>query len=402
MISLKILVCKDDQYHLLEEFSGQINKALISGEPNAVPWQDGKDLHDSARKINITTLETTARRKWNQILHYIVGSEQVPAPTQHVKDLLVSMGLLRPMTNAFAWPEITHKGYHFMLKDIHDQLWTFVKHYMRQVESPESVIQMLFKLSFCFPGMTCSSSTLDSTQRKLLFDMSNFGLVYIDGELSKVFYPTSLGVNLVFGKSSKEKIINATIVLDLAGEKKGDTAKKLKQDQNTQVQQTDSDGSIYIITETNFKLYSYTSSALYAQMIKFFSEPECVLPNLVVSIITRQSIRRAFKLGITADQIIHFLTENIHPVCTKRNRPIPDNVTDQIILWEQERNRIKHEPGVLYENFSENENALFHNCLEHAKRNKWLMFAIDDPPMLVVNEQYKDDMKVYIRMQKSQ
>ncbi len=405
MLRLKILQEHGGNYRLTKEFSSQVRSAMLDAVPNQLPWQEGAHENLEKFRVSVPVLESSARNKWSQILHFIVGSDQFAPPSGTVKKLLVSMGLLRQMSNVYARPEITNLGYHFMLNDIHDQLWLFIQHYTQQVEHPESVLQMLFKMSFCTPGTPCSTATLDQTQLGLLSDMSSFGLVYMNERSNRVFHPTSLGVNLVFGQSREEKAAAAAKAVDMGDDfvnngTDNDKHKKVKSEGGKAAKGGDENDGVFIIAETNFKLYCYTSSSLHIQMIKLFSEPECLLPNLLVSVITRNSIREAFKFGITADQIIHFLEENAHPLCAKRHRPVPDNITDQIILWEGERNRVQHEPGVLYDKFTPEQMGLFKLCLNKAKSSGWLIFAVEEPPMIVVKPSSKDEMKRFISANK--
>jgi len=62
----------------------------------------------------------------------------------------------------------------------------------------------------------------------------------------------------------------------------------------------------------------------------------------------------AFKNGITAKQITHYLTMHAHTQMMNRDRNtiIPATVIDQIFLWEQERNRLGYMDGVLYSQFN--------------------------------------------------
>ena len=63
-------------------------------------------------------------------------------------------------------------------------------------------------------------------------------------------------------------------------------------------------------------------------------------PNLSVGVITRDSCRQAFRGGITATQIIRFLNMHVHAKSVASpGPPVPPTVTDQIRLWEQERDR---------------------------------------------------------------
>ena len=60
-------------------------------------------------------------------------------------------------------------------------------------------------------------------------------------------------------------------------------------------------------------------------------------PNLSVFLVTRDSVRQAYKGGITAAQIVRFLRMHAHPrqveEKTKHNHPvIPPTVIDQVIF----------------------------------------------------------------------
>jgi transcription initiation factor TFIIH subunit 4 len=67
--------------------------------------------------------------------------------------------------------------------------------------------------------------------------------------------------------------------------------------------------------------------------------------------ITRESIKAALSNGITAAQVIAYLTAHAHPQMRKQTPLLPPTVVDQIRLWELEKNRIKDQEGYLYEDF---------------------------------------------------
>lgn len=72
---------------------------------------------------------------------------------------------------------------------------------------------------------------------------------------------------------------------------------------------------------------------------------------MVVGVIARDSVVPAFVDGITAAQIIHFLEANAHPEMRSRTPLIPMTVTDQIRVWERERNRMAFAEAALFEDF---------------------------------------------------
>lgn len=93
------------------------------------------------------------------------------------------------------------------------------------------------------------------------------------------------------------------------------------------------------------------------------------LPNLVIGQLTRHSVKSALNKGITADQIITYLSHHAHPQMYKNVRVfhssqdplLPITVSDQIRLWEREKNRVSAiagvyctsaDPGHLYTEFT--------------------------------------------------
>lgn len=107
----------------------------------------------------------------------------------------------------------------------------------------------------------------------------------------------------------------------------------------------------YIVLETNYKVYAYTSNPLQIAVLNLFLSLRSRFPNLVIGMITRESIKSALSNGITAAQIITYLSTHAHPQMKKQTPLLPPTVVDQIRLWELEKNRIKNDEGYLYEDF---------------------------------------------------
>jgi transcription initiation factor TFIIH subunit 4 len=94
----------------------------------------------------------------------------------------------------------------------------------------------------------------------------------------------------------------------------------------------------------------------------------CRLPNLAIGVINRESFRAALIKGITAEQVcacctpkligpkvIHYLEQNAHKEMKKNVPILPETLTDQIRLWEAERNRVSYAKGVMYDTFPSTE-----------------------------------------------
>ncbi len=95
-------------------------------------------------------------------------------------------------------------------------------------------------------------------------------------------------------------------------------------------------------------------SPLQIALLTLFIELNYRFPKFIAGFITRESVRAAFKFGITAKQITHYLTMHAHPNMQIGGRAtvIPSTIIDQIFLWEQERNRLTFNDGVLYSQFN--------------------------------------------------
>jgi len=186
------------------------------------------------------------------------------------------------------------------------------------------VLSFLFMLSTMELGREYSTESLSDTQRAMLEDLRDYGLIWQRKASSRRFSPTRLATTLT---SSLPPLPTAT---------KTGGAK----DQG------------FIVLETNYRLYAYTDNPLQTAVLNLFVSIKWRFPNLVVGAITRESVRKALLNGITADQIISYLTTYAHSQMRKNRPLLPVTVQDQIRLWELERNRIKTQEGFLYTAFA--------------------------------------------------
>lgn len=107
-----------------------------------------------------------------------------------------------------------------------------------------------------------------------------------------------------------------------------------------------------LIVEKNFKIFAYTRKQLHISLLSLFAKIDALLPNVVVAKLTRKNVGHALDMGITADQIIHFLRRRVHHEMTKNKLSIPDNVEDQLHIWERERTRMKFKEATLLGSFA--------------------------------------------------
>jgi len=124
------------------------------------------------------------------------------------------------------------------------------------------------------------------------------------------------------------------------------------------------------------------------------------LPNLIVGIITRDSIRNALRNGITAEQVIKFLEQNAHPqmrvAAEQRGYVVPPTVSDQIRLWETERNRLSYETAVMYDTFP-TINA-FKMVEKYTKEISVYLYSATTPqPILIIKADAHDNVRAFIK-----
>ena len=62
-------------------------------------------------------------------------------------------------------------------------------------------------------------------------------------------------------------------------------------------------------------MYAYTDSPLYRAILKLFMKEEYRFPNMIVGILTRESLNEAFRKKISAKQIMGFIKSHAHSQC---------------------------------------------------------------------------------------
>ena len=72
-------------------------------------------------------------------------------------------------------------------------------------------------------------------------------------------------------------------------------------------------GDKFIIVETNFRVFAYTKNKLYKEILKLFIEPKFEFPNMLYGQLTKNKVEEAFKMRISAKQIMSFLETHAHP-----------------------------------------------------------------------------------------
>ncbi|KAL3377283.1 hypothetical protein AABB24_003608 [Solanum stoloniferum] len=265
-------------------------------------------------------------------------------------------------------PRLTESGFQFLLMDTNAQLWYIIREYITNAEErgvdSADLIAFLLELSFHVTGKAYNTNTITDLQRSIIKDLSDLGLVKLQqGRKESWFIPTKLATNLSIS------------LADTTSRKQG-----------------------FIVIETNFRLYAYSTSKLHCEILRLFARVEYQLPNLIVGAINKESLYKAFQNGITSEQIVSFLQQNAHPRVAERIPSVPENVTDQIILWESDLNRVEMEPAHFYDEFPSKD--VFEAACDFAREYGGLLWEDSKRMRLVVKADILTEMKEFLRRQK--
>ncbi|CAN1780471.1 General transcription and DNA repair factor IIH subunit TFB2 [Linum perenne] len=154
----------------------------------------------------------------------------------------------------------------------------------------------------------------------------------------------------------------------------------------------------FLVVETNFKMYAYSTSKLHCEILRLFSRVEYQLPNLIVAAITKESLYNAFENGITADQIVSFMQQNAHPRVAQKLPTVPENVTDQIRLWETDLNRVETTLAYFYDDFLSMD--VFEAACDLARQRSGLLWEDSEKMRVVVKAEIHQDMKDFLSGQR--
>ncbi|KAK8111374.1 General transcription and DNA repair factor IIH subunit [Apiospora kogelbergensis] len=278
--------------------------------------------------VDLGFLDRYARKKWDDILHYVVNSVEYSdmrekdtgggGPKASVKELLIAGRLVEK--RSVATISITQAGFTFLLQEANSQVWTLLLLWLEAADAnveragmdSVDMLSFLFLLASLELGRGYSTDALTEPRRNMLPYLVDF-----ESSLRSV----SAG----FLAASEGGISDA-------GDKNA------------------------IILETNFRVYAYTSSPLQIAVLALFCELKMRFRELVSGKLSRQSIRKAVDMGITSDQIISYLAthahEQMHRLAAAQKKPLlPPVIVDQIRLWQLDTERMSVCPGFLFKDF---------------------------------------------------
>eukprot|EP00834_Sanchytrium_tribonematis_P008538 NODE_1037_length_2504_cov_0.688565.p1 type:complete len:409 gc:universal NODE_1037_length_2504_cov_0.688565:1125-2351(+) len=297
-----------------------------------------------------------ANDRLNEILQSLVKSN-----TSKMKN---SIRILMKNAELISKDSITNKGFQFLLQTTSLQYWSLIQVYLKLATTEMhlvllDVVKFIFLLTLLEPGKGFNSSALTKTQTAILDDFHTLGLCYYDKE-AHLFYPTQFTTCLL-----------------------------------KEISHTNTD-SKFIIIETNFKIYAYTESELQKSILKLFIHMKTEFKNMVAGQLSRDSVRTALNCGISANQIVDYLSTHCHQLM---NSDLPMNIKDQLYLWEQERDRLISYNGFLYSDFPSSQ--LYKSTLEYATRMNVLIWSNINDRLMFIQDTGHDLMKQFITNEQS-
>ncbi|KAM3163651.1 RNA polymerase II transcription factor B subunit 2 [Lachancea thermotolerans] len=377
-------------------FRTSFRNALTGGEVNN---SFGNVVEDENETVHTSILDQYAANKWETILHFMVGTPLTQTPSRNVLSLLQHSKLMEESSSGEL--QITNEGFQFLLQDANAQIWALLLQYLRLAETlqmdPVDVLNFIFMLGALELGKAYSDTNLSDTQKIMLQDMRDYGLVFQKASNTHKFYPTRLTAMLTSDTSSIRSASGAmnSVLSQGTSSSKEEAAAVAETDEETAqvggTTQNIPDGAV--ILETNFKLYSYSNSPLQIAVLSLFVHLKSRFSNMVTGQITRESIRRALHNGITADQIIAYMETHAHPQmrrlaeqtldkkmeldpnCNEGLQILPPTVVDQIKLWQLELDRIISYDGYLFTDF---ENFQEYNMLSSYAKDIGVLLWSDD------------------------
>ena len=378
---------------LIPEFAKSLREVLGGGGSDHTFGQVFNP--PASQAVSVDDLDDYARNQWEGILGYMVGSsnlaelqqpgEELSPPTHGVIELLKAGSLItvQGTVSRGQIPTITKDGFAFVLKDVNTQIWALLFLYVDNADAFDmdkiEVLSFIFFVASLELGLAYSTSTLTKVQKQILQDLLGLGIVYQPDPAAPYFYPTRLATTLTSSSNTALTATSQTLGSSLQPDS------DLSLVHNTSPHQTP--GSGFIIIETNFRLYAYTSSSLQIALLSLFIALRSRHANMVNGKMTKQSVQRAIQMGITAEQIISYLSTHAHPQMRRHAaaelakiqarqvainassagpnadgtanaalqlKVVPDTIMDQISLWQMERDRITSNAGFLLKDFSTN------------------------------------------------
>ena len=262
---------------------------------------------------------------------------------------------------------------------------------LSRAQNQEEALVLFFLLSDCKFGNCYPIEALTRSQKQLIFEFSKIGLIYMRSIMSTRFYPTRAAINML-QKSSRSSEGDQSI--RSAG---GDSALELPKSSARTLRSCGTTHTLQVIVETNMQVIAYATSDLHLAMLKLFVDLAVRMPNMAIGKITRERSKEAYRMGIRASQIIEFLQSHAHPKALARESVVPDNVSDQLLLWEAERYRVQADDVVLLEFAAVRgmTRSIFNSIFTYAKKLNVCVWGSESKLILALKPEGEEHVQIF-------
>ncbi|KAJ0018955.1 hypothetical protein Pint_10614 [Pistacia integerrima] len=368
----------------------------------------------TVRLPSLEELEAYAVGQWECFLLQLISSSQAEKTTNFSSSmmkvfqrglltqriLILSCGIVLYMCSDYRdkeSPRLTESGFQFLLMDTNAQLWYIVREYITNSQdrgvSQADLISFLLELSFHVAGEAYNINTLSDPQRNMIKDFADLGLVKLQqGRKDSWFIPTKLATNLSVSLTESSSRKEVYWLIAFLAHTCMEAPLKAHDFLDCVLKYVG-----FVVVETNFRMYAYSTSKLHCEILRLFSRIEYQLPNLIVGAITKESLYNAFENGITAEQIISFLQQNAHPRVAERIPSVPENVCDQMRLWESDLNRVEMTLAYFYDEFPSRD--IFEAACEYARERGSLLWEDSKRMRLSIKAEIHMNMREFLRAQ---
>ena len=243
-----------------------------------LPMETDEGVHNCEKADGpaVEELEMVSYSRWNTILEFLVTADESLKISSSVVSYLLAAGLMQtrgdmpPLKRSKGLHSnkinrnlsITSKGYEYMLLDIQSQVWLYVLQCLKNSENNQiELLRLVFVLSFCNVGTGYPVGLLSHSQKSLISDLHEIGIVHIPpakSTESELYYPTHIAINVlsVAPPSANNDSLPDNAINSM---------------------------SLTIIVETNFQVVAYINTSLHMAMLSLFVDTRTMmhLPNMV-------------------------------------------------------------------------------------------------------------------------
>lgn len=371
MWKLGVLHIHGDLIALDDEFGDELFSALSGPVTVLEEVALGQEVKESSKK----ELMEFSKLQWERLMKPLLNMAHPKSETTRAP---IDAQLLRTLeqaglVNIGAAVTLLPEGYTFLLSDIPNQIWVLVRSLLSKEDllarRTDGISFLIMIATALIPGAIYSTTSLSDYQQMLLERWESFGLIRL---LSQPFQPSLGPIDDPTTPADQCAYFSVTPLARAILENSRDAVRI-------------GDWSSGIIVESNFYIYCYTNSTIMIGLLELFSHVSVRLPNMCVARLTRQSVRSAFRKGIHASHIIQYLQSNRHQAYnaiqstkashgfnsrnsalslaqalntgngsedmeamfpTSKISGLPEQVEDQLKLWEEERFRFQAESVV--------------------------------------------------------